>query len=151
MITLLIIVIVFVVIVSAVRRSRQEHVVKESLYATQQRSENSRTSNIAFFIISVIILFVGISMCESDSIITSLLGIIVLLTGIILSIISLVSMLKSIGRASSYKNMNEDEFKQHQEETRLQIKQEDEATEQAMKNYRRMRTINNITRYLFGG
>lgn len=151
MITLLIIVIVFVVIVSAVRRSRQEHVVKESLYATQQRSENSRTSNIAFFIISVIILFVGVSMCESDSIITSLLGIIVLLTGIILSIISLVSMLKSIGRASSYKNMNEDEFKQHQEETRLQIKQEDEATEQAMKNYRRMRTINNITRYLFGG
>ncbi len=151
MITLLIIVIVFVVIVSAVRRSRQEHVVKESLYATQQRSENSRTSNIAFFIISVIILFVGISMCESDSIITSLLGITVLLTGIILSIISLVSMLKSIGRASSYKNMNEDEFKQHQEETRLQIKQEDEATEQAMKNYRRMRTINNITRYLFGG
>ena len=151
MITLLIIVIVFVVIASAVRRSRQEHVVKESLYATQQRSENSRTSNIAFFIISVIILFVGISMCESDSIITSLLGIIVLLTGIILSIISLVSMLKSFGRASSYKNMNEDEFKQHQEETRLQIKQEDEATEQAMKNYRRMRTINNITRYLFGG
>lgn len=150
MVTLFVIAIIVIVIISASRRSRQEHVVKDTLQTTQQRNEGERISSIVFFVVSLGILLGGISMVSSSNVLTQLFGIIVLLAGVIMSIIALVSMVKKIERAKTYNEMSEDEYRRHQQDTKMQIEKEDEAAIQGYKNYRRARAVNNIIQNLFG-
>ena len=150
MVTLFVIAIIIIFIVSVSRRSRQEHVVKDSLQTTQQKNEGERMSSIVFFVLSLGVLIGGISMVGSSNVLTQLFGIIVLLAGVIMSIIALVSMMKKIERAKTYNEMSEEEYRRHQQDTKQQIEKEDEAAIQGYKNYRRANAVNNIIQNLFG-
>lgn len=150
MVTLIVIALIVFVIISLSKRSRQEHVVKDSLQTTQQRNESERTSSIVFFVLSLGVLIGGIIMVGSSSVLTQLFGIIVLLAGAIMSIIALVSMVKKTERAKTYNEMSEDEYRRHQQDTKQRIEKEDEEAIQAYKNYRRANAVSKIIQNLFG-
>lgn len=89
-------------------------------------------------------------MLHDSSIIVYLFGFVYLIIGIVFSIITVISLLKSVSRYIGYKDMTDAEYRIHQEDTKQAIKEEDEASARAMKNYRRARSISKIINYLLG-
>lgn len=150
MVTSFIILIIFVFLLWCVGRTRQEHVTTDSLEETQNRSLWSMIRRIVYSGISVVILIKGIQMVHDSSIIVHVFGFLYLIIGIVFSVITVISLLKSIGRYIGYKDMTDDEYRIHQEGTKQAIKEEDEATAKAMKNYRRANGISKIINYLWG-
>lgn len=150
MATVFIILIVFILLLWGVGRTRQEHVTTDSLEETQNRSLWSMIRRIIYFGISLVILIKAIQMVHDSSIIVYLFGIVYLIIGIVFSIITLFSLLKSVSRFIAYKNMTESEYRMHQDDTKQAIKEEDEASARAIKNYRRARGVSKIINYLWG-
>lgn len=150
MVTAFIILIVFILLLWGVGRNRQEHVTTDSLEETQNRSKRSMIRRIIYFGISLYILIKAIQMLHDSSIIVYLFGFVYLIIGIVFSIITVISLLKSVSRYIGYKDMTDAEYRIHQEDTKQAIKEEDEASARAMKNYRRARSISKIINYLLG-
>lgn len=150
MVTAYIILIVFIFLLWGVGRTRQEHVTTDSLEETQNRSKWSMIRRIIYFGISLYILIKAIQMLHDSSIIVYIFGFVYLIIGIVFSVITVISLLKSIGRYIGYKDMTDDEYRIHQEGTKQAIKEDDEATAKAFKNYRRARGISKIINYLWG-
>ena len=134
---LFIVFVVFVVILSV----KQNSVIQHSLEETIEITKRKLIKDVILMIIGIILLIRGIN--DIDDIFKFLLGII----GGIFAFVYLIAALSNGSRYLEYKDMNAIDYKERQEQTKKDIKQEDEQALQAYKNYSRMQTI----KRLFGG
>lgn len=138
---LFIVFVVFIVILSMKKRSKQNSVIQHSLEETIEITKRRLIKDVVLMIIGIILLIRGIN--DIDNLILFLLGII----GGIFAFAYLIAALSNCSKYLEYKNMNTIDYKKRQEQTKQDIKQEDEQALQAYKNYNRMQTI----KRLFGG
>jgi hypothetical protein len=123
------------------RRSKQNSVIQHSLEETIEITKRRLIKDVVLMIIGIVLLIRGIN--DIDNLILFLLGII----GGIFAFAYLIAALSNWSKYMEYKDMNAIDYKKRQEQTQKDIKQEDEQTLQAYKNYNRMQSI----RRLFGG
>lgn len=138
---LFIVFVIVVVVLSMKRRSKQNSVIQHSLEETIEITKRRLIKDVVLMIIGIILLIRGIN--DIDNLFLFLLGII----GGIFAFAYLIATLSNLSRYLDYKNMNAVDYKKRQEQTREDIKQEDEQSAQALKNYNRMQAI----RRMFGG
>lgn len=133
--------IVVIVVLSMKRRSKQNSVIQHPLEETIEITKRRLIKDVVLMIIGIILLIRGINCI--DNLILFLLGII----GGIFAFAYLIAALSNASRYLEYKEMNVIEYKKRQEQTREDIKQEDEQAIKAYKMNMRMQSI----RRMFGG
>ena len=144
----IIILAIVLIIIACKDRSKKESVINHSLEETKQITQNHLIKDAVIFVVGVIMLFTGISKYNSNSgALREIGGFFEAAIGGIIGLIYLIAALSNLSKLGEYSNMNQIQYKQHQEKTSQQIKTEDEQARKAMQR----RMISQGIKNLFGG
>lgn len=149
---LLFIIVVAIIIIAAKSRAKQERVVKHTLEETIQITRNHLIKDLVFLGIGIIVLILGIVRYNKGgqgfwgNAFQEFAGVIEAAAGGIVALVYLIATFSNLSRIDEYKEMSQNQYKQHQENTSQQIKKEDEESLKAAQTAQRWIFWQNIKR-----
>ena len=135
---------VFLLILHFVERSRRERIVNSSIDVVVSFWKKRIVVNTIFIILCVILFIRGNHVIAKGRLFDPLFGFLDKAVAVIVGVIYIIRLIASIGELSTYSNMNETEYRQHQIATKQQIDKDDKDTVAYAKASRRINSMNNF-------